>query len=154
MTDENTRREFMGKTGATAGLGVLGAAMGAGTAGAQTMEINAMGPTPEQMQAFMALPSDKPVVMVNLLKFKDAAAYARYGVEVRKILSTIGAEMIFSGRCEMALIGGVQWDAVGMVRYPNAQALVKMGQSPEYQAIHHHRADGLEGQINLAVFES
>ena len=27
MTDENTRREFMGKTGATAGLAVLGAAL-------------------------------------------------------------------------------------------------------------------------------
>ena len=46
MSDENTRREFMGKTGATAGLAALGAALGAGTAGAQTMEINAMGPTP------------------------------------------------------------------------------------------------------------
>ncbi len=154
MSDENTRRQFMGQTGSIAGLAALGAALGAGSAGAQTMEINAMGPTPEQMQAFMALPSDKPVVMVNLLKFKDAAAYARYGVEVRKILKKIGAEPIFSGRCEMALVGGAEWDSVAMVRYPNAQALLKMGQSPEYQAIHHHRADGLEGQINLAVFES
>ncbi len=140
MSEENTRRELMEKAGATAQ--------------ARTMELNALGPTPEQVEAFMALPSDKPVVMVNLLKFKNPAAYAKYGVEVRKILKKIGAEPLFSGRCEMALIGGAQWDSVALVRYPNAQALLKMGQSPEYQAIHHHRADGLEGQINLAVFES
>jgi hypothetical protein len=31
-----------------------------------------------------------------------------------------------------------------------------MSQSPEYQAIHHHREAGLkgQGQINLAVFEN
>ena len=56
MSDENTRRELMRKTGSIAGLAALGAALGAGSAEAQTMEINAMGPTPEQMQAFMALP--------------------------------------------------------------------------------------------------
>ena len=154
MSERNSRREFMGATGATAGLAALATAVGAGSAHAQTMKINAMGPTPEQMQAFTALPSDRPVVMVNLLKFKKPAEYAKYGVEVRKILKTIGAELIFSGRCEMALIGGAEWDSVSLVRYPNAQALVKMSQSPEYQAIHRHRADGLEGQINLAVFET
>ena len=151
----DTRREFIGKTGAAAGLAALAAAFVGGTAhGAETMELNTMQPTPAQAQAFMQL-GDRPVVMVNLLKFKDGGAedYGKYGVEVGKILAKIGAEIIFSGQCQMTLIGGAEWDVVAMVRYPNAQALLKMGQSAEYQAIHHHRAAGLEGQINIAVFE-
>lgn len=153
MSDKNTRRELMCTAGATAGLAALATALGAGPAhGAETMELNAMGPTPEQVQAFMQLPADQPVVMVNLLKYKDAAEYQKYGVGVAKILNEIGAELIFSGQCKMTLIGGVEWDAVALVRYPNAQALMKMSQSPEYQAIHRHRAAGLEGQVNLAVF--
>ena len=32
--------------------------------------VNAMLPTPIQMQDFLALPDDQPIVMVNLLKFK------------------------------------------------------------------------------------
>lgn len=152
--NENTRREFIGKTGAAAGIAALAAAFaGNSAAGAQTMELNAMGPTPEQFQAFMALP-DRPVVMVNLLKFDDASEYQTYGVEVGKILQSIGAEMLFSGQCQTTLIGGAEWDAVALVRYPNPQALVKMAQSPEYQKISGHRDSGLVGQMNLAVFEN
>lgn len=155
MSDTKTRREFMGTTGAAAGLAALAATLGGGSAhSAESMALNAMQPTPEQIQAFMQLPADRPVVMVNLLKYRDAAEYQKYGVEVAKILNKIGAEIIFSGDCSMALIGGATWDSVALVRYPNAQALIKMSQSPEYQAIHHHREAGLEGQINLAVFES
>lgn len=157
MSDNDTsktRREFMGTTGAAAGLAALAAAFtGSTVEGAEIMELNAMGPTPEQAQAFMKLP-DQPVVMLNLLKFKDADSYANYGVEVGKILTKIGAEIIFSGRCAMTLIGGAEWDSVAMVRYPNAKTLLAMAQSAEYQAIHHHRDGGLEGQMNIAVFEA
>jgi len=150
----NTRREFIGTTGAATGLAALAAAFaGNGSVGAQAMELNAMQPTPAQIQAFMKMP-DQPVVMVNLLKFKDAAEYQKYGVGVSKILGEIGAEMLFSGQCQNTLIGGAEWDAVALVRYPNAQALIKMAQSPEYQKIHAHRDAGLEGQVNIAVFEN
>lgn len=156
MSDnKNTRREFIGTTGAATGLAALAAVFAGSTVeGAVDMtELNAMGPTPEQSRAFMALP-DQPVIMLNLLKFDDAAAYQRYGVEVGKILTTIGAEIIFSGQCAMTLIGGAEWDAIGMVRYPNAKALLAMAQSAEYQAIHHHREGGLVGQMNIAIFEN
>jgi uncharacterized protein (DUF1330 family) len=92
--------------------------------------------------------------MVNLLKFKPnggAAEYAKYGEKIQPILKSIGAELIFSGQAKVSLLGHAEWDAVGLVRYPNKMALVRMSQSPEYQAIHHHRAAGLEGQINIAV---
>jgi uncharacterized protein (DUF1330 family) len=41
-----------------------------------------------------------------------------------------------------------------MVRYPNPRALLQMAQSEEYQAISGNRSSGLEGQMNIAVFES
>lgn len=153
MSELDSRREFMGKTGAAAGMAALATALLGDSAHAAT-ELNTLGPTPEQLQEFMKLPNDTPVVMVNLLKFKDPVAYQKYGVEVGKLLNNIGAEVIFSGACKMALIGGASWDHVALVRYPNAQALMKMSQSPEYLAIHHYREEGLEGQINLAVYES
>ena len=119
------------------------------------LELNQMGPTPEQLQKFLALP-DQPVVMVNLLKFKEgpgAQDYAKYGEAMQDILAGVGAEIIFSGQCQATLIGGAEWDMVALVRYPNAQALVDMAQSDVYQAAHVHRAAGLAGQVNLAVFE-
>lgn len=156
MSDESkdSRRDFMAGTGVAAGAMVL-ASLLSGSAEAQEIELNAMQPTPEQIQEFMKLPSG-PVCMVNLIKLKkDAGAeYLTYGMKVGLILKSIGAEIIFSGQCKMAMIGGATWDMVAIVRYPDKMTLLKMAQSPEYQAIHHHREAGLEGQINLAVFEN
>ena len=145
-------------TGVAAGLTALATMFGGSKmVNAQVLGLNAMGPTPEQAQAFMQLP-DQPVVMVNLLKFKDGGAgagdYGEYGRNVEKILSDIGAEIIFSGECKTTFIGGAEWDRIAMVRYPNSRALLQMAQSAEYQAISGDRTSGLEGQINIAVFES
>ena len=128
----------------------------AGAEGSTMIEINAMSPTPEQMEAFLAMEHDGPIVMLNLLKFKPggAAEYAKYGVEVQKIFKKIGARIIFSGRPTVALIGNADWDAVALAEYPNKMALINMIQSPEYQAIHHHRENGLAGQVNYAVIQN
>ncbi|MDA1372010.1 MAG: DUF1330 domain-containing protein [Proteobacteria bacterium] len=156
--NESSRRDFMTTAGAATGLAALASLFGSGKmVNAQSLELNAMGPTPEQAQAFAQLP-DRPVVMVNLLKFSNggagAADYGQYGRDVGKILQSIGAEIIFSGECQTTLIGGAEWDQVAMVRYPNARALLQMAQSEEYRAISGNRSSGLEGQMNIAVFES
>jgi uncharacterized protein (DUF1330 family) len=111
-------------------------------------------PTPSQMQAFLTLPDDQPIVMVNLLKFKPdggEAEYAKYSAAIQPILAKIGAKILFSGKAEFCLIGQADWDMVALVQYPRKQSLVQMSLSPEYQAIHHFREAGLEGQINYAV---
>jgi len=148
----------MTSTGVAAGLTALATMFGGSKmVNAQVLGLNAMGPTPEQAQAFMQLP-DQPVVMVNLLKFRDggagAADYGEYGRNIQKILSDIGAEIIFSGECKTTFIGGAEWDRIALVRYPNSRALLQMAQSAEYQAISGDRTSGLEGQMNIAVFES
>ena len=156
--EQDTRRDFFKAAGTVAGAAAFAALLGGGSAQAHEVELNALSPTPEQLQEFMALPSG-PVCMVNLIKFDSesaAAEYGKYGVEVGKILRKLGAELVFSGQCKSTLIGGATWDTVAIVRYPDKTDLIKMSQSPEYQAIHHLREAGLkgQGQINLAVFEN
>lgn len=153
---DHERRDFIRKTGAAAGVAALATTMGGqSAAAAEVVALNRMGPTPEQVQKFLALP-DRPVVMVNLLKFKDGAGaqeYGKYGQAMQTILKEVGAEIIFAGQCQMTLIGGAEWDSVALVRYPNARALIRMSQSPAYREAAVHRTEGLEGQVNLAVFE-
>ncbi len=147
MSESDDLREDAGHSAAVALAGQ--------SATTETIELNRMGPTPEQVQKFLALP-ERPVVMVNLLKFKDgggAEEYGKYGQAMQRILAGVGAEIIFSGECQATLIGGAEWDMVALVRYPSPRALIEMAQSPEYQKAHVHRAEGLAGQVNLAVFE-
>ena len=153
---DHERRDFIRKTGAAAGVAALATTIGGqSAAAADVVELNRMGPTPEQIQQFLSLP-DRPVVMVNLLKFKEgtgAQEYGKYGQAMQTILKGVGAEILFSGQCQMTLIGGAEWDVVALVRYPNARALIEMSQSAVYQEAHVHRAEGLAGQVNLALFE-
>ncbi len=151
MREATTRREFI--TGGSAAAGALALTFGGGSASAHDLSINAMGPTPEQLQAFAALP-DGPVVMVNLLKYKPGTeSYAQYGRDVGVILEKIGARILFSGDARVCLIGNAEWDAVVLVEYPDKTALLQMAQSAEYRAISGNRESGLEGQVNYAVFQ-
>ncbi|MEM7662730.1 MAG: DUF1330 domain-containing protein [Pseudomonadota bacterium] len=132
--------------------------------------MKAIQPTPEQAAAFLSRDQDESVVMVNLLKFKDKATYAegtaehgedvsgataylRYGIEVNKILASIGATPLFSGAGPNFMIGDGDWDMVALVRYPSRAVMIGMTQSPEYQAIHHHREAGLAHQDLIEVTE-
>ncbi len=156
-TSSRDRREFLAGSGIAAAAVLASVAAPSGPAaagGAPPTDINALLPTPEQMQAFARLPDDTPVVMVNLLKFKPnggAAEYAKYAAGVEPILKKLGAKILFAGKCQFCLIGHADWDMVALVQYPRKKTLVQMAMSPEYRAIHHHREAGLQGQVNYAV---
>ncbi|MEM1249239.1 MAG: DUF1330 domain-containing protein [Acidobacteriota bacterium] len=154
MTQDNqtSRRDVLKTAGATAGA--LAAGMAGAASATEVPNINAMGPTPEQIQAFMALP-EGPVVMVNLIKLKPGGydEYNTYFEKIQPILASIGARMLFAADAKVCMIGNADWDQIGLVEYPDRTALLKMSQSPEYQAIHHHREAGLEGQVNYAVVQ-
>jgi uncharacterized protein (DUF1330 family) len=150
------RREFVARTGvaAAAALASVASPPGAAAADAAPAPINALLPTPEQMQAFSRLPDDSPVVMVNLLKFKPnggEAEYAKYAAGLEPILKKLGAKVLFAGKCQFCLIGHADWDVAALVQYPRKKVLVQMAMSPEYRAIHRHREAGLQGQVNYAV---
>jgi uncharacterized protein (DUF1330 family) len=155
-TGEKSKREFIKGTGAAAGALAMAAMMGE-PGGVSVHEINALTPTSEQLKAFSQLPDDGPVVMLNLLKFKPnggAAEYAKYSAGVIPILKKLGGRVIFSGKAEFCFIGQANWDAIALVEYPRRKTLMQMVMSPEYQAIHHHREAGLEGQINYAIVQT
>ena len=126
---------------------------------------NAIMPPIEQAIEFFGAPEDGPFVMVNLLRFKPSAeyedgadshltgaeAYARYGVEVSKLVEGLGGRIRYSGRVTGLLLGEVEdlWDAVALAEYPSIEAFRTMAISPEMHAIEHHRMAGLAGQLNI-----
>lgn len=126
---------------------------------------NKVDPSPEQMTAFFGAPEDGPFIMVNLLRFRDKAAYPdgsdadlsgleaymRYGAAVQKCIADVGARGVSSAKVTGLMLGEVEdlWDMVALVEYPSLEAMKKMVMSPEYQAITVHRKAGLAGQINI-----
>ncbi len=127
--------------------------------------INQVQPGGEQARAFFEGPDEGPFVMVNLLKFKPLAeyddgsdahltgaeAYARYTVEVRKLLTAIGGRSRYAGPVTGILLGEVDdlWDMIALAEYPSLAAMSEMMRSPGMQAISHHRRAGLAGQLNI-----
>ena len=130
---------------------------------------NILQPTGDQMRAFRDRASGKPIYMLNLLKFKDKAvyedgretnltgeeAYRRYGEGFRKVMEPKGARVVYSGKVKGWLIGEGEgaWDAVAVISYPSTQVMLDMMRDPEYQAVHQHRAAGLDGQLLIECGE-
>ena len=104
---------------------------------------------------------DGPVVMLNLLKFKDVAdaggrgvaSYNRYGDAVSGMVEERGGRILWSGRVDQVLIGDAAangWDAIALVQYPSRQAFLDMVSAEEYQGAHEHREGGLADTVLLA----
>ena len=126
---------------------------------------NSLRPTAEQMTMFLEFPDDKPIKMVNLLKFKSKAeyedqrktdltgeeAYAIYSNEVINHLAKVGGKIIFSGKVKGLLLGEVEdlWDLVAIAQYPNKTAMIAMFTNEDYLVSEKHRSAGLEGQLNI-----
>jgi len=116
--------------------------------------MSAIVPNLDALQALGASADGGPVVMLNLLKFQGsegAAAYARYGAAVNPILTARGARILYLGRAAELLIGTETWDAIALVQYPSRQAFLDMIASPEYQAIHVDREQGLDRTVLYAT---
>lgn len=117
--------------------------------------------------AFQALAADAktkegPVVMLNLLKFKERAAsgdisgresYNRYGRDVKPMVEALGGRILWHGKADQSLIGDEDWDAIALVEYPSRQAFIDMAMSQDMQKIHHNREGGLERTVLIACTE-
>ena len=112
-------------------------------------------PNLDQFQALVAAASDDgPVVMLNLLKFKEGGAesYERYGDAAIGMVEERGGRLLWSGRAEQILIGdpAADWDVVALVEYPSRGAFIEMVSSPDYLAAHADRDAALERTIVVA----
>ncbi len=117
----------------------------------------AIVPTPEQLAELTGSTSDEPIVMLNLLRFKDEAdgidagvsgaeAYARYGAAAAPFLERAGGQLLIATAAQQTLIGPEQreWDMALMVQYPSRKAFLQMATDPDYLEIHQHRDAALE----------
>lgn len=115
-------------------------------------------PTREVMALFRGLPLDRPIAMINLLRFRETAAYPEdhaeagaghtgakayglYGRAAARPFADAGGTQVWLGKPELTVIGPREeaWDLAFIARYPTGQAFVDMLRNPEYQRAVVHR---------------
>lgn len=117
-------------------------------------------PERAQFDAFKALPRDTTIHMLNLVRFRDTAAYptdhplagmglsgadayAHYGADSGPVFQRVGGSIVWRGAMEAMLIGPANehWDAVFIAEYPGSGAFLEMVTDPVYrQAVIHRQA--------------
>ena len=114
--------------------------------------------SPEQIDAIAEGDPDEPVVMLNLLKYREVAesghgvdgmsgeaGYREYGRRFAELHPRFGGEPIWMGRVGNIAIGpdDEDWDIAILVRYPTRSQFVGMFRDPDYLAIAPIRAAAL-----------
>lgn len=120
------------------------------------MDGSFIAPESEQIRKLSDRGDSGPIMMLNLLRFRDEAldpaegmtgaeAYGRYSVEVAPILERVGGRVVTAIRCEDGIIGPAEpeWDVAIVVEYPSAAAFLEMIGSADYLEAHRYRAAGL-----------
>lgn len=117
-------------------------------------------PTRAQFDAFKARDRNDPIEMLNLVRFRDraaypaghaladaglsgAAAYENYGAETAPVLARLGGAILWRGAFQGVMIGpeDEHWDEVFIARYPSAHAFLAMVTDPVYrEAVVHRQA--------------
>jgi uncharacterized protein (DUF1330 family) len=117
----------------------------------------------EQLQA---LPDDQPVVMLNLMHFRENSldregsgwdAYLRYSALALKLIKPRGGTIIWTGDAEAVALGLPErhrWDYVALVRYPTPAAFLEMMNSPEYAIANVERENGCADHAIVAMRET
>jgi uncharacterized protein (DUF1330 family) len=124
-------------------------------------------PERAQFEFFKSLPRDMPINMLNLLRFRDLAAYpdghsdvgkglsgaqayAEYGRMSAPVFTRVGGSIIWRGHMEAVLIGPdeARWDSSFVAYYPAASAFLEMVTDPEYKiAVVHRQAAVLTSRL-------
>lgn len=122
-----------------------------------------LAPTDTTARALIARGMDAPVVMLNLLAFRQTAnydhaphlapagpvtgaeAYARYADGILPLLRATGGEILFEGRGGAWFIGPEAdgWDHVLLVRQASVAAFLTFAQDPRAVELGHHRTAAL-----------
>ncbi|MEM8695653.1 MAG: DUF1330 domain-containing protein [Pseudomonadota bacterium] len=120
-------------------------------------------PSRENFEAFKALDRDQPVAMLNLVKFRERAAYpddhpmaaqdmsgaeayALYGRDSGPVFERVGGSVIWSGEPQAMVIGpeDERWDTAFVALYPTAGAFLEMVTDPDYRKAVVHRQAAVE----------
>ena len=126
--------------------------------------MGSVNPTREQMAAMReSSGAGGKIHMINLLRFRDRAAYPdghecaglsisgkdaykRYLAETAHHLGKVGGRMVWSGAPSLMLIGPSeeQWDMAFIAEYPSVAAMLQMLADKAYQDSAVHRTAGVE----------
>jgi len=137
------------------------------------MDQNYIKVTEDAGKHFFSQPDDGPIVMLNLLRFREIAdyklspelkpaseitgeqAYGLYMEKVSPLLSKIKSELIFIGTAEHFLIGpqNEKWDLVLLVKHNNKTDFLSFASDPDYQKIEGHRTAALLDSRLLPIKE-
>lgn len=113
-----------------------------------------------------ALPDKGPVVMANLVKFRERSldgdgsgwdAYQRYSNAVIKLIKGYGGTILWAGDVEGVSLGvpaDHDWDYLVLVQYPSRADFVAMVTSDAYAEANVHRLNGAADHIILATTET
>jgi len=115
------------------------------------------GPREVNTELIASLPDTGPVVMVNLLRLRDRAAYKRYSELTMPLIKARGGTVLWAGNGEGVAYGDAEsdrWDYVVLVRYPSRAAFLDMVGSPEYAAANKHREQAVQKHAILATMET
>ncbi len=119
-------------------------------------------PTKESFALFRADDRPGPIHMLNLLRFRDRAAYpdgreatgaeayAAYGRDSFPVFSRLGGRIVWRGNFELMLIGPAdeRWDECFIAEYPSVSAFVAMIRDPVYrEAVKHRQAAVLDSRL-------
>ena len=127
--------------------------------------------SPQQGAAFFGTPDEGPVVMLNLLRFRERAdyshapdlepvggctgreAYERYMRDMLPLLEASGGAVLFSGTSAPFLIGPTDevWDHVLLVRQASKAAFLAFASDPESQRITAHRTAAISDSRLLPI---
>lgn len=125
-----------------------------------------VGPKDLNEELVRSLPDEGPVVMVNLVRFRERAldgsgsgwdAYARYSKADIPLLKRVGGTILWAGHVEGVALGDVgdrSWDWVVVVLYPSRAAFLSMVTSPEYAVANLDRENGVADHLILAANQS
>ena len=107
-------------------------------------------PSRENWEAFKALPRDTPIHMLNLIKFRDEAAYpeghpnhgkglsgreayAIYAKGFQRLVADDGAAIVWKPAMECVVTGPAdEWDEAFVMGYPDSASFMKMVRNDEY----------------------
>ncbi len=115
-------------------------------------------PERDAIEQVSQLPADQPVVMLNLLKFRDRTEegksgkrlYLLYQKRMVPVLQKAGGEALWLGQAKVPLVTDTEWDMTVLVKYPNPKAFVDMVTSKEYAEVSHLREQALEKAVLIA----
>jgi uncharacterized protein (DUF1330 family) len=100
----------------------------------------------QEVQELAGGPDDGPIVMLNLNRYRDRDAYARYGAVATKVLERLGGRILWHAPVRRTVVGdeGERYDDVIAVWYPSAAAFVALATDPEIMEARADRVAGLE----------